>query len=494
MKWKKKSPAQIPTWVRDAVFYQIFPDRFGREKLAPPLPNLEPWSAPPTFHGFKGGTLQGIAERLNEIKDAGFNAIYLTPVFQSAANHRYVTYDYFQVCPMLGGNEALRKLIDKCHSMNMRVVLDGVFNHTGRGFFAFNHVMENGAQSPFLNWFHINPEWLKKGKPLLAFPTKEQASKPNINSYLDYGYTSWWHLPALPKLNTSTPAVREFIFSVAEHWAQFGIDGWRLDVPGDIDDDAFWREFRKRVKNINPDIYIVGEIWDEADRWLKGDMFDAVMNYLLGKPILAATLAKKPPPKITARSHYTNIEPISPSDFIQKAQTAIERYHPEIALSQMNIMGSHDTPRIASLFNGDTAGLKMAFSLLYTLPGAPCVYYGDEIAMPGAHDPDCRRGFPPNLRLHLKQNEIAKEVRAHIISLAKLRASQPSLRAGTTTFLNIPNAIAFVRKAKGSKACLVIANPSNRNVTIDANCVKPHFPVAEKREFCVPKRSAIVFT
>jgi cyclomaltodextrinase len=489
---QSKAPV-VPDWVKSAIFYQIFPDRYAREKNAKKIPHLEKWDEPPTFHGFKGGHLQGITERLPQIKEAGFNAIYLTPVFQSAANHRYVTYDYFQVCPMLGGNEALRKLIDSCHKLGLRVVLDGVFNHTGRGFFAFNHIMENGAKSPYLDWFHINPAWLKAGKPLLAFPTHAEASKKNLDSYKDYGYKSWWNLPALPKFNTNNQAVRDFIFSVAEHWAKFGIDGWRLDVPGDIDDDSFWQEFRKRVKKVNPDIYIVGEIWDEANRWLQGDQFDAVMNYLLGKPILAATLSKKPPAKITARSHYTNIAPISAAEFVERAENAITRYHPNIANAQMNLLGSHDTPRIASLFHGDTAGLKMALTLLYTLPGAPCVYYGDEIGMEGAHDPDCRRGFPQNLRDHLTANPKALEIRNHVSQLAKMRAKHKCLQEGEVSFVKIPDVVAFVRHAKGQPTCLVIANTSEHNLVFDKNFFDNH-GFKNANEIYVEKRnSAVLF-
>ncbi len=493
-KAKKPLIPNVPEWVHDAIFYQIFPDRYARSTKAPDLPYLENWNATPTFHGFKGGDIYGIIERLSQIKESGFNAIYLTPIFQSAANHRYVTFDYFQVDPMLGGNDALHELINKAHRLGMKIVLDGVFNHTGRGFFAFNHIMENGAQSPYLDWFHINPEWLKKKKPLLAFPTKEQSTRKNIESFRDYGYKAWWNLPALPKLNTNTPAVREYIFLVAEHWAKFGIDGWRLDVPGDIDDDSFWREFRKRVKKINPELYIVGEIWDEADRWLQGDQFDAVMNYLLGKPILAASLSKKPLREITNRSHYANISPMLPDEFQSKAKYAIERYHPNISLAQMNLLGSHDTPRITSLFNGDFAGLKMALTLLYTMPGAPCVYYGDEIAMEGAHDPDCRRGFPPNLKKHLATHRHANEIREHVKSLAKLRTTQKSLRKGSITFLEIPSVVAFVRHTKGCKPCLILANTSNSNITVDSALIPQKLFPCKDDEISIAKRSAIVLT
>ncbi len=163
-------PIDTPDWVRDAVFYQVFPDRFASSpRVAKPGP-LEPWDAPPTNHGFKGGDLLGIVERLPYLADLGITALYLNPVFAAAANHRYHTYDYFSVDPLLGGDGALRELLDAAHARGMRVVLDGVFNHTGRGFWAFHHVLENGAGSPYRDWFHFDPEVLEGRRPLRPYP------------------------------------------------------------------------------------------------------------------------------------------------------------------------------------------------------------------------------------------------------------------------------------------------------------------------------------
>ena len=261
-------PIQTPEWVKDAVFYQIFPDRFASSTQVEKPHNLEAWDSPPTTFGFKGGDLLGVVEHLDYLQDLGVNAIYFTPVFQSTANHRYHTHDYFQIDPILGGNAAFKTLLDAAHARGMRVVIDGVFNHASRGLYQFNHALENGKASPYLDWFTF------RGFPVRAY------DEP-IN------YEAWWGLAALPKFNHTNPQVREFIFRVAEHWVQQGIDGWRLDVPGEIDDDEFWREFRRRVKAANPDAYIVGEIWHKADRWLAGDQFDAVMNYQFTRACLA---------------------------------------------------------------------------------------------------------------------------------------------------------------------------------------------------------------
>jgi neopullulanase len=257
-----------PGWVKDAVFYQIFPDRFARSQSVPKPSSLQPWGAAPAHHGYQGGDLIGVVEHLDYLVDLGINAIYFNPVFRSGSNHRYHTHDYTQVDPMLGGNGALRTLLDAAHARGIRVMLDGVFNHASRGFFQFHDILENGRESAYLDWFFVE-DW-----PLRPYGSKQ----PN--------YRCWWDLPALPKLNTSTPAVRQYIYDVARTWIEFGIDGWRLDVPNEIDDDEFWREFRRVVKTANPDAYIVGEIWDDAERWLQGDQFDAVMNYPLGRAAL----------------------------------------------------------------------------------------------------------------------------------------------------------------------------------------------------------------
>ena len=242
-----------PDWVRDAVFYQIFPDRFAASDRVVKPGSLEAWDAAPTIHGFKGGDLLGIVERLPYLGGLGINALYLTPVFASASNHRYHTYDYFAVDPLLGGNEALRELLDRAHDRGMRVILDGVFNHTGRGFWPFHHVLEAGGASPYRDWFHLDEAVLSGIRSPYAYPPARPsgATGDGSASQRQLGYQAWWDLPALPKLNTDSPDVREFIYTVAEHWLRFGIDGWRLDVPEEIPDEAFWQAFRRRVRSVN---------------------------------------------------------------------------------------------------------------------------------------------------------------------------------------------------------------------------------------------------
>ncbi|WP_052195457.1 glycoside hydrolase family 13 protein [Deinococcus radiopugnans] len=367
-----------PEWVKDAVFYQIFPDRFARSGRVNGL-NLQPWGDTPEFNRYMGGDLWGVIERLDHIQSLGVNAIYFCPVFQSASNHRYHTHDYFQVDPMLGGNAALRALIDEAHGRGMRVVLDGVFNHSSRGFFQFNDLLEQGQDSAYRDWFH--PE----GWPLHAYNDEKPA-----------GYAAWWGNRALPKFNTDNPAVRDFLWEVAEYWIRFGIDGWRLDVPNEIDDDSFWQEFRRRVKAVNADAYIVGEIWGDAHRWLRGDQFDAVMNYHFTRPCLAFFGARTLDHPMNERSGTGRVDPVDAPAFAARMTEVARMYHPEIVSAQLNLLDSHDTARFITAVGGDATAYRLATIFQMTYPGAPCIYYGDEIGLHGGPDPDCRRAFPWN--------------------------------------------------------------------------------------------------
>ena len=357
--------ADTPAWVRDAVFYQIFPDRFAASDRVHKPGTLEAWDSPPTAHGFKGGDLLGIAEHLGYLEDLGVNAIYLNPVFASASNHRYHTYDYLAVDPLLGGDAALRELLDGAHDLGMRVVLDGVFNHTGRGFWPFHHVLEAGSASPYTGWFHLDMAALESGRPLLAYPLPGTPSAA-------LGYEAWWGLPALPKLNTDERQVREYLFGVAEHWLRFGIDGWRLDVPGEIDDEAFWQEFRERCRAVRPDAYLVGEIWSAAPEWVRGDRFDALMNYPLAEAILGFAGGQALDMAVVGsqREYAANIRLLDGPAFAARVRELAAIYDPTVVAAQLNLLGSHDTPRMRTVLGGDAARVRLAFLLQATLPGA----------------------------------------------------------------------------------------------------------------------------
>jgi cyclomaltodextrinase / maltogenic alpha-amylase / neopullulanase len=365
-----------PSWISGAIFYQIFPDRFAKSSHVLKPHHLEDWDSPPTTHGFKGGDLLGVSEHLDYLEDLGINAIYFNPIFQSSANHRYHTYSYSHIDPILGGDEAFRTLLTEAHRRGIHIVLDGVFNHTGRGFFQFNHILENGPASPYLDWFHI------RGFPLRAYDGDTGGN-----------YACWWGLCALPKLNTDNPDVREFLWNIGRYWIEQGIDGWRLDVPGEIDDDAFWHEFRKRVKGANPDAYIVGEIWGDATPWLISGQFDATMNYLFARAAMGYFLADTFDENLTAGLSYAPVPRLDGPGFRQEIDNLLGLYPGAVNRSQLNLLDSHDTARLLSLARGDERAVMLAVLFQMTYVGAPCVYYGDEIGMTGGRDPDCRRSM-----------------------------------------------------------------------------------------------------
>ncbi len=463
-----------PEWVADAVFYQVFPDRFAASARVPKPGPLEAWDAPPTTHGFKGGDLLGIAEHLDDLAALGITALYLTPVFASASNHRYHTFDYETVDPLLGGDEALRELLDEAHRRGMRVILDGVFNHVGRGFWAFHHVLENGAQSPYRDWFHLDPEVRAGRRHLHAYPGRGghgdgghadggRGDLPNL------GYRAWWNLPALPKLNHSNPAVREYIYGIAERWLRFGIDGWRLDVPDEIAEPGFWEEFRRRCLAVKPDAYLVGELWNPAPEWLAGDRFDGLMNYPLTEAILSFAGGHRLAMPLVWKVHEYNrtVRPIDGPEFGRQLERVMALYPPAVTERQLNLLGSHDTPRFRSLAGGDAAACRLATLIQMTLPGAPCIYYGDEIGLEGREDPDCRRAYPWD---DPARRDLS--LRAFIGGLIGLRKAEPVLRHGSFRLLAVEGgAVAYAmtggpRAAAPAATLIVAVNAGDRPVRL----------------------------
>jgi len=406
---------QTPDWVKHAVFYQIFPDRFAqaaipRKKLLS-SDRWEQWDLPPSLQGYKGGNLWGVIEQLDYLQDLGINAIYFTPIFQSASNHRYHTHDYYQIDPILGGNPAFEEMLKAAHQRNIKVVLDGVFNHASRGFFQFHDILENGPHSPWLDWFKI------EGWPLSAY----DGSKPA-------NYVGWAGIRALPQFNHDNPQVREFIMEIAEYWVDFGIDGWRLDVPFEVKTPGFWKEFRERVKAINPEAYIVGEVWGDSREWLDGTQFDGVMNYLFAGPTIAFTAGDRVKMELVEGPSYFPYPPLFAKEYGEKIQALLELYPWEIQLTQLNLLDSHDTARLISIAGGDKATVQLATLLLFTFPGAPSIYYGDEVGLEGQLDPDCRRAFPMKESWH-------QDVLDYHKKLIAIRHHYAALRIGSYKIL-----------------------------------------------------------
>ncbi|MCB0262863.1 MAG: alpha-amylase [Calditrichaeota bacterium] len=441
-----------PEWVKHAVFYQIYPDRFARSSRLqhPPGIQFKPWGSPPEEQGFQGGDLLGVVDKLDYLQDLGINAIYLNPIFSSASNHRYHTFDYMQVDPLLGGNAALRELLDAAHRRKMRVVLDGVFNHASRGFWAFHHILETGGNSPYLDWFHIY-NW-----PLRPY-SSDADNPPN--------YAAWWDLPALPKFNIQNPGVRKYLLDVAKFWVEFGIDGWRLDVPEEIDDAFFWQDFRRVVKHANPDAYIVGEIWHLAQSWLRGDRFDAVMNYPVG--IAAINFFGAKHLRKFAKNEDFSLHSLTAEKFAERIDNIYGAYDWEINTAQMNMFDSHDTPRALWLVNEDLDSLRLATLFLMCMPGAPCIYYGTEIGMSGADDPHCRGAFPWD-----EPEKWDNYLREFYQGAIRLRKEHVALRTGSYHSLFAQkNVVAFGRKQGDYQQIFAVFNAGSRTkkVTIPAS-------------------------
>lgn len=411
-----------PDWVQDAIFYQIFPERFANGDKNNDPAWVSPWGIIPTPQTFCGGDLQGILDKLPYLSDLGINALYLTPVFSARSNHKYDTSDYFQVDPGFGDKTTLKLLVDAAHDQGIRVVLDTVYNHCGDGFWAFEDVVKNGAQSPYTDWFFIN-----------SFPIRNDP--PNYQTCGGAGF--------LPKLNLANPKVRSHLLEATVYWMRFlNIDGWRLDVPWKAP-NSFWQEFRQVIKQINPEAYIVAEAWRDGPFWLRGDTCDAIMNYPLRDYIL----------------DYCVRDNMDAEDFDIFSGRLREDYQKSTPF-QLNLLGSHDTARILTLCSEDESRLHLALTCLYTMPGAPMLYYGDEIGMTGGNDPDCRRcmnwdetGWKVNILDAVKQ-------------LIQIRKDHPALRRGNHETLWTFNGVLVFRRVWEDDQVIVILNPRNQQTDL----------------------------
>ena len=347
---------EVPQWAANKVVYQIFPSRFATTQ---PVDKKLWYKAPITPMDDLHGNLRGIIEHLDYIKNLGIDVVYLTPIFKSNSCHKYDTIDYYQVDPSFGTTEDLKELVQKSHERGMKVVLDAVYNHTGREFFAFQDILEKGEKSKYLDWYFIDE----------LPPRGEWGEIPNFKCFGYYG--------GMPKLNLKNPEVEKYITDVACYWIkECDIDGWRLDV-GDEISHFFWKNFRKAIKAVKKDMLIIGEIWHYAGDFLEGDEWDTVMNYPFYLNLIDLLADEK----------------INVSQFVQNLGYLKGRLNKKCYPLMWNLIDSHDTARFLHLCNDNKKKQHLAAAFQLLLPGMPMVYYGDEYAMPGANDPDCRRGM-----------------------------------------------------------------------------------------------------
>jgi glycosidase len=435
-----------PEWVWDSVFYMILPDRFAKKvtkKECWDPSAFEDWDALPTLRAYKGGNLAGIREKLTYLSELGINALYLTPIFTSPTYHRYKPVNFYEVDPLLGGNEEFERLIEEAHSRDIRIVLDAVFNHVGIAFPQFHDVVEYGAASPWKNWFHIE-----------SFPVNpyEQLKPRN--------FRGWDQNRTMPELNHQNPEVREYLLRVAEHWVRKGIDGWRFDHPQNMNTPGFWEEMRTRLKRINPDVYLLGELWTDASPYLDGTKWDGVMNYPLMGAIhrfTAATIMKNEYLLEGAR----NQAGLTAQEFAYHVQSLINCIPWEIQLAQFNFINTNDLARFITV-TGDRGSVELATILLFTLPGAPAILYGDEVGLEGGLPPDSRRGFPSKEKWNQSVLDFHKE-------LSKLRYLYAPLRRGSFKRLNAERMIFLFERRFGDEIILTAINAGGEPDQIRTN-------------------------
>ena len=341
-------------WMRTAVFYQIFVERFlmGDEGKDKSYINLQ-WGQLPTPKSFSGGDLEGIIQKLDYLKELGISAIYLTPIFKSVSNHKYDISDYYAIDEHFGDREVFKRLVDGAHARGMRIVLDAVFNHCSKDIAQFQDVIKNGKNSPYFDWFIIHGD---------------RADCKNVN------YECFASCAYMPKWNTSNRRVQKYLTDIATYWIkEYNIDGWRLDVSDEISHD-FWRDLRKAVKAVKPDCVLIGENWHDANSYLHGDQYDSIMNYAFTKACL----------------DFYCFGNFGTQQFADKLNEILMRNTDAVNIMMLNLLDSHDTYRFITQSKSRDK-LKSALALLFMFVGAPCIYYGTEIALEGGFDPDSRR-------------------------------------------------------------------------------------------------------
>ena len=458
-----------PEWFKGGVMYQIFPDRFCKVGSMPDITDRikrEDWGGTPSYkpntqgkvlnNDFFGGNFQGIKSKLPYLKDLGVTVIYLNPIFEAASNHRYDTSDYMKIDPFLGDEKDFKELVEEADKLGIRLILDGVFNHTGDNSVYFNKYGKydsvgayQSKDSPYFSWYSFQ-----------KFPNK---------------YSSWWGIDILPEVNENSEDYQKFIFNeggVLKKWLGFGIGGYRLDVADELP-DFFLKKLRKSVKESNPNAIIIGEVWEDAANkiayskrreYLHGYELDSVMNYPLKESII----------------HY--IQSGNAESLWHTVRVLINHYPKQTVDCLMNILGTHDTARILTVLGGiychnkdemaqkeaylsenakqeAIKQLKMAAVLQYTLPGVPCLYYGDENGTEGHIDPFCRHCFD---WAHLN-----KDLIAFYAKLGKLRKDYKEIfKDGDFEGVEIKDGLFFFKRTKNEKSIYIYTNKSSKSQTI----------------------------
>ena len=454
---RREDIPKIPDWAKEMVMYHIFPDSFATEKNAISGKERCIEKEGKVYKSHQGGTLRGILDSVDYIAELGVNCVYLNPIFAAESYHKYDTIDYFRIDPCFGTLEEFKELVKTFHEKGIRIILDGVFNHCGAGFFAFQDVLENGINSPYKDWFYQ-----------MEFP---------VHFERPLNYEAFAYVKEMPKLNTGNPQVVEYFKKVGTWWIkETGIDGWRLDVANEINHD-FWREFRKAVREVKPDAILIGEIWEDSEVWLLGDQFDSTMNYTFS---------------YVCREFFAE-HSISLREFDEKINRMILRYPMPVSLAQMNFLDTHDVPRFLSYCKNGERDLRQAVFFMMMCVGIPSVFYGDEQLITGVTEPEYRKPMPwENRNLSME---------AFFKKWIKIRRKFPALQEGSyeTAVVEEKSGIyGFYRSTKGQRL-LVIINTGTRpqSITLPEK-FQTYLDIetgikCEKKEIIIPEGTGKVF-
>ena len=392
-------------WVNETIWYQIFPERFcsSGKNFGGKFKKWKDVNESVNSLDFYGGDLIGVTSKLDYLKNLGITGIYFTPVNLSNSNHKYSTTDYRMIDPDFGTEEDMRNLVLQAHERNIRVMMDGVFNHCGGNFEPWQDVCEKGKDSRYFDWFMIN-----------KYPFENSPGRAKRGEYFAFAFVD-----GMPKLNTNNDEVIEYLTDICVEWVKkYDIDALRLDVSDEVS-HKFNKRLRQKLFSIKPNFYIVGEVWHDPMPWLRGDEFDSAMNYSLQEAI---------------ESFWRN-PTLTAEDFRRKIQTCLNRYPIQTSEVMFNLLDSHDTPRLITRCGGDVDSFYQELCVLFTLPGTACIYYGTEIRIEGGHDPDCRRCMP----WAEIQNGSYDDRIAEMKKLISVRKNTPSLRNGNINFVNSGN-------------------------------------------------------
>ncbi|MFS0784299.1 glycoside hydrolase family 13 protein [Bacillus sp. 1P06AnD] len=416
--------ADIPSWVNETVWYQIFPERFanGNPDITPK--DAVEWGSEPTPSNMMGGDLYGVLDRLDYLQELGITGIYFCPIFHAESNHKYDTIDYMEIDPQFGDKAVFKKLVEEAHKRGIRIMLDAVFNHAGWQSPFFQDVLKNQEASRYKDWFHIK-----------SFPVSHEAG--------NYEMFAFCH--EMPKFNTENEECRAYLLDVARYWVEeFDIDGWRLDVANEVD-HVFWRDFRNAVKAIKPDLYILGELWHDAMPWLQGDQFDAVMDYPVGDAITEFICHGK----------------MNAEQYKHAISEAVVRYPRNMNEATFALLDSHDTDRIVTRAGGNLDKVKLAYLLLFSYTGSPSIYYGGEIGLEGGADPGCRRAMP------WKETEKPNDFNLFMKKLIHLRKTIPAFRSQTFKWIKADRSdvLIFCKEADQGDVYFMI-NTGNKAVKL----------------------------